>query len=59
MPPYLDTVRRTFGRIDYLVNSAATSERGTILDTTGEQFDRIVAVNVRALFFLMQGARNS
>ena len=31
-------------------------ERGTILDTTPDLFDRIMAVNVRAPFFLMQGA---
>ncbi len=48
--------REKFGRIDYLVNSAATSERGTILDSSPELFDRIVALNVRAPFFLMQGA---
>src|SRR5262249_59336104 len=52
----IDTVRRVFGRVDYLVNSAATSERGTILDSTPELFDRIFALNVRAPFFLMQGA---
>lgn len=52
----IETARRVFGRIDYLVNSAATSERGTILDSTPELFDRIVALNVRAPFFLMQGA---
>jgi NAD(P)-dependent dehydrogenase (short-subunit alcohol dehydrogenase family) len=51
-----ETARRVFGRIDWLVNSAATSERGTILDTTPELFDRIMAVNVRAPFFLMQAA---
>lgn len=52
----VDTTRRVFERIDYLVNSAATSERGGILDTSPELFDRIVAINVRAPFFLMQGA---
>lgn len=52
----VETARRTFGRIDYLVNSAATSERGSILDTSPELFDRIVALNVRAPFFLMQHA---
>ncbi len=46
--------RAAFGRVDYLVNSAATSERGTILDSTPELFDRLVALNVRAPFFLMQ-----
>jgi NAD(P)-dependent dehydrogenase (short-subunit alcohol dehydrogenase family) len=52
----VETARRAFDRIDFLVNSAATSERGTILDTTPELFDRIMAINVRAPFFLMQGA---
>jgi NAD(P)-dependent dehydrogenase (short-subunit alcohol dehydrogenase family) len=52
----IEAARRAFGRIDYLVNSAATSERGTILDSTPELFDRIFALNVRAPFFLMQGA---
>ncbi|MGD9646461.1 MAG: SDR family oxidoreductase [Pirellulales bacterium] len=47
---------RAFGRVDYLVNSAATSERGSILDTSPELFDRIFALNVRAPFFLMQEA---
>jgi NAD(P)-dependent dehydrogenase (short-subunit alcohol dehydrogenase family) len=51
-----EAARRVFGRIDILVNSAATSERGTILDTTPELFDRVMAVNVRAPFFLMQAA---
>jgi NAD(P)-dependent dehydrogenase (short-subunit alcohol dehydrogenase family) len=52
----VETARRAFDRIDYLVNCAATSERGTILDSSPELFDRIVAINVRAPFFLMQGA---
>jgi NAD(P)-dependent dehydrogenase (short-subunit alcohol dehydrogenase family) len=52
----IDAARRGFGRVDYLVNSAASTERGTIDDTTPEVFDRIMAVNVRAPFFLMQGA---
>jgi NAD(P)-dependent dehydrogenase (short-subunit alcohol dehydrogenase family) len=43
-----------FGRVDILVNAAALTDRGTILDTTPELFDRIFSVNVRAPFFLMQ-----
>jgi NAD(P)-dependent dehydrogenase (short-subunit alcohol dehydrogenase family) len=46
--------REQFGRVDYLVNSAAITDRGTILDTSPELYDRILAVNVRAPFFLMQ-----
>ena len=44
------------GRIDSLVNSAGLTTRGTLLDTTEELFDRHVAVNLRAPFFLMQAA---
>jgi NAD(P)-dependent dehydrogenase (short-subunit alcohol dehydrogenase family) len=51
----VEAARRAFDRVDFLVNSAATSERGTIFDTTPEVFDRIFALNVRAPFFLMQG----
>ena len=36
------TAGRAFGRVDYLVNSAAITDRGTILDTTPDLFDRIV-----------------
>lgn len=43
-----------FGRIDALVNAAAITDRGTILDTPPELFDTMFAVNVRAPFFLMQ-----
>jgi NAD(P)-dependent dehydrogenase (short-subunit alcohol dehydrogenase family) len=43
-----------FGRVDTLVNSAGNTDRGTILDTSPELFDRIFAINVRGPFFLMQ-----
>ncbi len=45
-----------FGRLHVLVNAAAITDRGTILDTSPALFDRIFAVNVRAPFFLMQDA---
>jgi NAD(P)-dependent dehydrogenase (short-subunit alcohol dehydrogenase family) len=44
----------TFGRVDVLVNAAALTDRGTILDTEPELFDAMFAVNVRAPFYLMQ-----
>ena len=47
---------RRFGRVDVLVNAAALTDRGSILDTSPELFDRMFAVNVRAPFFLMQAA---
>ncbi|MEY2859861.1 MAG: hypothetical protein RL392_319 [Pseudomonadota bacterium] len=43
-----------FGRVDVLVNAAAMTDRGTILDTEPELFDAMFAVNVRAPFYLMQ-----
>ena len=44
------------GRLDVLVNAAAITDRGTLIDTSPELFDRMFAVNVRAPFFLMQDA---
>ena len=46
----------TFGRVDILVNAAAITDRGSILDTDPSLFDRMFAINVRAPFFLMQEA---
>ncbi|HSR72608.1 MAG TPA: oxidoreductase, partial [Kiloniellales bacterium] len=45
-----------FGKVHALVNAAAITDRGTILDTTPELFDRMMAINLRAPFFLMQDA---
>ncbi len=47
---------KAFGKLHVLVNAAGLTDRGTILDTSPELFDRIFAVNVRAPFFLMQDA---
>ncbi len=33
---------RVFGRLDVLVNAAGLTDRGTILDTTPELFDRLL-----------------
>ena len=45
---------KEFGRIDVLINAAGITDRGTLLSTTPELFDRLFNVNVRAPFFLMQ-----
>ena len=47
---------KAFGRVDTLVNVAATTDRGTILDTSAELFDAMFAINARAPFFLIQDA---
>ena len=45
-----------FGRVDCVVNAAALTDRGTLLDTTPEMFDAHVATNLRGPFFVMQAA---
>ena len=50
------TADAEFGRVDVLVNAAAITDRGTLLDTDPVLFDRMMAINVRAPFFLMQEA---
>lgn len=45
-----------FGRVDILANIAGLTDRGGIMDSDVAFFDRMFAVNVRAPFFLMQGA---
>jgi NAD(P)-dependent dehydrogenase (short-subunit alcohol dehydrogenase family) len=47
---------KAFGRLDVLVNAAAITDRGTLVDTSPELFDAMFNVNVRAPFFLMQDA---
>ena len=52
----IEAADRAFGRIDVLVNAAGLTDRGDLIDTTPELFDRMFAINTRAPFFLMQGA---
>ena len=47
---------KAFGRVDILVNAAGLTDRGNLLNTSEELFDRMFAINVRAPFFLMQDA---
>lgn len=54
--PFVEQAFKAFGQIDCLVNNAGVSvlSRGDILDVTPESFDRCMAVNLRAQFFLTQ-----
>ena len=47
---------RRLGRLDILVNNAALFFRTPVLTTTIVQFDQLLAVNLRAPFFLSQAA---
>ena len=52
----IEETDKHFGHLHVLVNAGALTERGTLLNTTPELFDRIFATNVRGPFFLMQSA---
>ena len=45
-----------FGRVDYLVNNAASTERGGLFDAEPGFIDAMFAQNVRTPLLLMQGA---
>jgi len=44
------------GRLDCLVNNAAATTRGNLETTDAAEFDRIIGVNVKAPFLLIQAA---
>jgi NAD(P)-dependent dehydrogenase (short-subunit alcohol dehydrogenase family) len=44
------------GRLDILINNAAASSVESLLEVTEREWDKIFAVNVKALFFLLQSA---
>ena len=52
----IDFAIKTYGRIDGLVNNAATTARSTIEETTAEVFDRIININLRAPMLLIRAA---
>ena len=45
---------RAFGRVDVLINAAGITDRGTLLDTSPELYDRLMNINLRAPFLLIQ-----
>jgi NAD(P)-dependent dehydrogenase (short-subunit alcohol dehydrogenase family) len=50
-----ETVKR-FGRIDILINNAGIVHRGTALETSDDDFARVMAVNVDAVFRFSRAA---
>ncbi len=45
-----EAVRR-FGRLDIMVNNAGIETRTSVLDTTEDQYDEVLAVNLKSAFF--------
>ena len=51
-PRVVEAAIREFGRIDILFNNAGIIRRATVLDLTEEDWDRVMAVNVKAIYLL-------
>jgi glucose 1-dehydrogenase len=47
----IDKAANAFGRVDIMVNNAGVETRTSILDTTEDQYDRIMATNLKSAFF--------
>ncbi len=50
------TCRDTMGRVDILVNNAGIIRRAPVLEFSEKDWDDVIAVNLRAVFFLCQAA---
>jgi len=50
----VDEVIKSFGQIDILVNNAGIFERGSVLDTSLEDFERTMNINVNGVFLGMK-----
>jgi len=52
----LDLAYRRWGRLDVLFNNAGICEVRPLLEVTEDEWDRTLAVNLRAVFFVLQAA---
>jgi glucose 1-dehydrogenase len=47
----VDATVRRFGRLDIMVNNAGIETRSSVLDTTEDQYDKVLAINLKSAFF--------
>lgn len=47
----VDCAVSTYGRLDIMVNNAGIESRTSVLDTTEEQYDLVLAINLKSAFF--------
>jgi len=54
VPRLVKAVKDRFGKIDILVNNAGTIRRNDVLEFTEQDWDDVMSVNLKTLFFLSQ-----
>lgn len=47
----IDQTVKAFGRVDIMVNNAGVETRTSILDTTEQQYDKVMNINLKSAFF--------
>jgi glucose 1-dehydrogenase len=47
----VDAAVAKFGRIDVMVNNAGVETRTSVLDTTEEQYEKVLSINLKSAFF--------
>jgi NAD(P)-dependent dehydrogenase (short-subunit alcohol dehydrogenase family) len=52
----VDDARRSYGRVDAMVSNAGVGLQRSFLDTTEEDLDRVIAVNLKGVVFCGQAA---
>jgi len=51
MQRLIDETVKAFGRIDVMVNNAGVETRTSVLDTSEQQYDRVMDINLKSAFF--------
>jgi glucose 1-dehydrogenase len=52
----IDEAVKAFGRVDIMINNAGVETRTSILDTTEDQYDKVMNINLKSAFFGTQVA---
>src|SRR5436190_24276671 len=47
----IDHAVKVFGRLDVMVNNAGIETRTSVLETTEDQYDKVLAINLKSAFF--------
>ncbi len=56
LPAFFDGVLGRYGSLDILLNNAGTNRRNSALDYTEEQWDEVIDLNLKSVFFCCQAA---